>query len=351
MESFKYFWSKRQKQKTIMIQAYLYPLTSRSSGGSNPYLKDFITSLSEKIDFINLGKPSSIGIIDIFRYLGTIDIIFLNWIEDLPEKKAGIIQSLVFILLIHIISYTNIKIFYILHNKESHYPRHRFLKKLIKDVVISKSDFVLFHASEGVEILKKYKFNGKYKYIPHPFNINYTSNIPKTKEYDILIWGAIREYKGIDKFLNYLEKEHLIEKYSILIAGDVYPKEYLTSIKKHESKNIKIEAHFIEDSHLDKIIMQSRIVLFTYNDKSVLSSGALIYSLSRRASVIGPNTGSFCDLYNEGLIEVFNNYDELIEKINFKLYTQYYESDSLNKYIIDNSWQKFGKEIFKWISV
>ncbi len=46
------------------------------------------------------------------------------------------------------------------------------------------------------------KKNINIRYFPHPI-IPVPQKQPSTKEIDVLIWGAITPYKGIDKFLEF----------------------------------------------------------------------------------------------------------------------------------------------------
>lgn len=244
-----------------------------------------------------------------------------------------------------------IKVFYTLHNKQSHYSTHRILKSIIRKVVLKNADFILFHSSSGHEFLEKEKVIAKKIYIPHPFR-DYKSipNISRNK-FDILIWGSIRPYKGIDIYLRYLEAKKLLSKYKIIIIGNIFPKEYELELNKYKSDYIKIINESTSNETLDELIAQSRIVLFTYNADSVLSSGALIYSLSRGANIIGPNVGSFRDVKQEDLIEVFNDYDDLIVRIDSGLIPDPNRKSKILNYINENTWDKFGQKLGEFIFV
>ncbi len=333
-----------------MKNAYLYPNSKKTINSSNPYLIDFVESLSSDINFINISHPTSNGILDAFKYLGKVEIVFFNWIEDLPDKKGGILQTILLLLLLFVLKIKKIQIFYTLHNKESHYPTNKRLKKLIKISILKYANYILCHSSAGLEVLNQYKIPvNKFLYLPHPFNAPPINRSVQEKEYDILIWGAIKPYKGIDSFLKYLESKGLLERYKTLIIGKISPKSYENELNKYKSSAIQIKNVFIEDNELNTLIDKSRIILFTYNESSILSSGALIYTLSRGATVIGPNTAAFHDFFEEELIEVFNDYDELVRKINIQLNALPKSQDKLNEFISRNSWKNFAVEIINWM--
>lgn len=331
-----------------MKKAYIYPNSTKKKEVSNPYMKDFINSLSGYFVFVNREKPSASGIFDLRKYISRIDFIFLNWIEDLPDKKYGVFQSIFFLITIYVMKLKKIRIFYVLHNKESHYATHSFLKRKIKKAVLKNADYVVCHSSEGLKLNGFGKKN--IKYIPHPFQGYFKGN-DALKEYDILIWGSIRPYKGIDSYLSYLESKNYLNRYKTLIVGKIFPPEYEQELMKYRSEKIRIENKYIDDSVLNELIAKSGIILFTYNEKSVLSSGALVYSLSRGALVIGPDTGSFHDLKTEGIIDVFENYDELISRIEYHLNHPNLNTRKIEEFVKHNSWQSFGKEIGSWLKV
>jgi hypothetical protein len=330
-----------------MKKAYIYPRTQKKKEVTNPYLSDFVNSLSPYYDFLNLNKPTKYGIYDLIKYVGKIDTIFLNWIEDLPDKKGGYMQSLLFMMLFVMMKLRKVKIVYVLHNKESHYSSHMLLKKRLRKLLLDHSDYIICHASDGLKIDKNLKHN--IKYLPHPFKDINTENVEVEKKYDILIWGSIREYKGIDTYLNYLESNNLKDKYKTLIIGKIHPVEYEAELVKHRSENILIENKFVDDKTLNNLIHQSRIILFTYNEKSVLSSGALVYSLSQGALVIGPKAGAFQDLKAEGIVDTFEDYDDLIKKLDHYLKNPNTFTDKIKAFAQANNWKNFGVKIAEWI--
>jgi hypothetical protein len=331
-----------------MKKAYIYP-NSNKREVTNPYLDDFISALSTNFEFINKDFPSKSGIIDLFKYLNKVDIVFLHWIEDLPDKKGGYFQGFFFIFLVFLMKLKKVKIFYTLHNKKSHYSTNKWFKKIIRKTIQQNADYIIFHSSDGLKLTPQIKTTNT-KYIPHPLkNLNTTGTLEK--EYDILIWGSIRRYKGIDKFLSFLEEKNLLDKYSIFIIGSIYPPEYEQYLLKFNSEKIKIQNMYIDDAGLNSLITKSRIVLFTYNESSVLSSGALVYSVSQGATVIGPKTGAFEDLYKEGIIGTFNNYDDLLGEIDQHLKQPDKYLDKIPSYISENTWQRFGEKINKWVKL
>ncbi|MGD2033589.1 MAG: glycosyltransferase, partial [Bacteroidales bacterium] len=290
------------------------------------------------------------GIFDLYKYLTKIDYLFLNWIEDLPDKKAGWIQSLFFISIMPLLKAMKIKIIWTMHNKQSHYSSNRFLKAYLFRFVLRHSDSIITHSNEGVRYFSGFKIGKpeKIRYFPHPLEKKY-AKIKKEKPVDILIWGSLIPYKGIDKFLKYLYDNGLENKYKIVLAGKVNPEEYLSTIQSYCNDNIRLDNRYIPEKELKALISGSKVILFTYEKDSVLSSGALMDSLSYGGFVIGPSTGAFRDLQEEGLIKTYSHYDEIIQILNDNKFAQVKKTDKLESFIRTNSWPEFSSKVSKWI--
>ena len=331
------------KQK--LRKAYIYPITNRlSTGIYNPYLDNFITALSGEIEFANRKHPSNTGILNIIRFLPEVKFVFLNWIENLPEKKAGLLQTAFLFLILYSKKILGLKIIWTLHNKVSHSANKLFLKKMIFRQVLRKSDLIITHSEEGIQyaetIIKG--ISDKIFFFPHPI-VPQPIHSQKDKKYDILIWGTVAPYKGILEFLEYIYAANLQKKYKILITGKSLDQEYFQKIKNHENNNITIRNQFISDEELKDLVGKSKIVLFTYSGNSVLSSGALIDSVAFHAIVIGPEAGAFREMGKSGLIYTYKTFSELPDIIDNVIRSDN-ETDIaiIKKFIKEHSWQKFA---------
>jgi len=331
-------------------KAYIYPLSSRDKtlGLYNPYIDDLIRSFSNFTRFENYDNPAKTGILDIFRYIKQIDYIFFNWIEKLPENKGGKIQTLILFIILHLLKFRKVKIVWTMHNKLSHTIDHAYWKKLVFRKMLKNSDIILTHSVEGVKYGEHMvKGSGrKIHYFPHPVKDRRPEK-NQEKEYDLLIWGTISPYKGIDKFLEYVYKNGLEKKYKILIAGKITSDVYAKKLETYKSKNILVENKFIEDAMLRELISKSKLVLFTYSQSSILSSGVLMDSLGYGANIIGPDVGAFTDLANEGIISTYFDFHDMFKKIDDQLNDtgKRIPKEITDKFLEDNSWNKFAEKI------
>jgi len=332
-----------------MKRIYLYPHTARiTTGIKNPYIPYLREALKSHHLVVNEGRPSNIGIFDILGYLRSIDIVFFNWIEDLPGKHRGIFQSIFFILLLQIIKLLRIKIVWTMHNKKSHYPKGALMKKMIFNQMLKKSDLIITHAEEGLSLISEKTPSA---FIHHPVRPPAEQYIEEDMpDFDIIIWGSINPYKGVDTFLEFLQDQGILGNYRILIAGKVRSTELLSKLQSflQNSNNLILMDEFVPEPRLMALIQRSRLVLFTYHAASVLSSGALMDSLAQSTVIIGPNTGAFNDLARLGLLETFEDYPQLLKKIDHHLNsTRGLEAkkDLIKRFIEENSWENFSLKL------
>lgn len=335
-----------------MKKAFIYPITNRDKKGVvNPYLYEFTDSLKENIKFVNLNSPSNVGVINIFKYsFSKLDYIFLNWIEDLPDKKLGKFQTFLLVYFIFTYSkFTGTKIIWTLHNKLSHYKSNIKTKKWLFEKLIKKSDFILTHAREGIKYIEEFSAVDakKVHFFHHPVRNLELIEKKHQKIYDLIIWGTILPYKGVAEFLESWNNNKAAAKYKILIAGKVPDTEYLNTLENLLTKNIELRKEYIPNEELAKLIHSSKAILFTYQNNSILSSGALMDSIVTGEKVIGPETGAFVDLKNEGLVDTYENFEDIPTLLkNIELSSNI---SDIKSFFTKNNWNAFGKKFYETV--
>lgn len=332
-----------------MKRIYIYPNTARNKTGiRNPYMGHLRAALEKNFVIVNAGRPSDRGITDILRYLKSIDAVFLNWIEDLPGKHRGVAQTLFFLMMLRIFRKRKIRVIWILHNKKSHYRENQYWKNLLFNQMLLRSNLIITHAREGLRLIPD---PDRAFYIPHPVrSIPFPADVQKELIYDIIIWGSITEYKGIDRFLGFLNEQGLLQKYRIMIAGKITTEALSRKIRglTATAGNLTLRDEFVPEPELMGLIRQSRLVLITYQSDSVLSSGVLMDSLSQLVPIIGPHTGAFRDLAEMGLIDTFEDYPQLLRKIDAHLgpgIDRLTRKKDMEAFIEENSWDRFSEEL------
>ncbi len=338
-----------------MKRAYLYPISGRNDqlGLYNPYIDDFIASLKGSVKVVNENDKSMSGVFNLAKYLFRIDMVFFNWIENIPDRKGGTYQVYFLYLAIFLAKLLKIKVVWTMHNKLSHTKENYTKKNKVFQFMLKYSDIILTHSSAGITFGEELNKDSRerIRYLPHPLKDRRDTS-QGGKIFDILIWGTIAPYKGIDKFLEFIHINKLDNQYQIHIVGKVATPEYAELLDKYSSEKIEIENKFIEDNDLPQLIAQSNIVLFTYSQDSILSSGVLMDSLGYGANIIGPHVGAFADLAEDGIITTFEDFPDMIKKIDEQLKNpnQNHRKEKLEKFLRENSWESFAANLMKLLN-
>ncbi len=136
---------------------YFYPMSGRNKPGEgNPYSGNLIRALDTHFRVVNRKDPSRNGIINLLKYINRTDILFLNWVEDLPDRKHGYLQTLAFFLMFTYLRWRKAEICWILHNKFSHYKKNRWLKSFLFRFLATRCTRIITHSEEGLEYIRHY---------------------------------------------------------------------------------------------------------------------------------------------------------------------------------------------------
>jgi len=325
----------KMKNKSV----YIFP---DSKNSTNDYIISFHKSFANQGYTLN-NRRSNLRLLNILFNLDS-DIFIFHWVDALPHLKYGFFQVYFFKLIITILSLQQKEIIWVLHNKTSH-------KNNSKDKIVSslmtfmakKATKIVVHAKEGV-IFCKERFNAieKVLYIPHPSYSLLKTSDNRNFKWDYIVWGTINKYKQIDVFLDFVNRSDYFLNKKILICGKCDDLNYDRIIKDKMNSNITYFNEFISDEKLEYLISKSKNILFTYSPETVLSSGALIHSLSFANRIIGPSVGNFLD-YPEHVF-CYTSYDDII-KITEKDYQINLENRS--DLLVANSWNDFPLKLFK----
>ncbi len=338
-------------KSVIMRKAYIYPISSRASKDiRNPYLENFMASISQAFLFVNESHPSGTGITDVFKYIGKIDAVFLHWPENIIERKFGLLQTILLSLLLPFLRIRKVLIVYVVHNKVSHSLKNNWIKKLIIRSVVRHSSFLVTHARDGVDFIQS--FSDKKKrvfFFPHPIDKPMPLQTVN-KDIDVLIWGNIAPYKGVHNFLLALERHPELKRWKIFIAGKVSSGQYYQELIRIKPEEVVLMDEFIGEEHLHQLINRSRVVLFPYLQDSILSSGAFAKTLAYPVAIIGPNGGAFKDFSHLEQIDTFDLLDQIPALLRKNLEKQNENLQWQNENVVKQySWANFGKAFIKYL--
>lgn len=278
----------------------------------NPYIQDFIDALNQQEGIVVVNPAHKNPLLSILPKKHWGDIFIFNWFESIPDFKYGLLQSLIAVFFVIFIKLSGRKIVWILHNKQPHKQKWGFVKQFLGKFIALSADLIITHATDGIKLVQdKYPYaQDKVHFLHHPTKdkLDYISNHPSPKSYDLLIWGAIAQYKGITEFIDYLSL-HPEEKMNVCIVGKCASKDLFNKLSQTLPSNITLIHKRASFEELAGYISQSHFVLMPYYSRSILSSGILMDSLSFGAKIIGPHTGSFKDYTQETLLKVYTFQD------------------------------------------
>ncbi len=330
-----------------MSRIYLYPKNDyKTLDSPNPYMLNVESALSDKHVIINK-SPNRIGILDLFKFLPATDIYFLNWIEDVPVKRFGILQVLFLVLFLLLRKALDKKIVWVLHNIYSHESKRRKLIGFVFRRMMNEADLIITHSNEGIEFIRR-EFPlslKKARYLIHPMDGVLIKKSEQEKEFDFFIWGTIYPYKGVTEFLRYASKTSLLKELRILVAGICLNDKVRTEVKKLATGNIVYIERFLDFDQIAQLAGKSRFILFTYNSDSVLSSGSLMDSIRMGSVVIGPDKGSFKDLKSLSFISTYSSFDDIISIYNERKHSTFNYLDDAKRFCIQNSWESYGDKL------
>ncbi len=330
---------------------YLYPVSSRGGFDSgNPYLRNLAKELGKYFRIINLEKPSGLGILPMFRYFRKTDIALFNWIENLPDRKAGSVQVFLLGILLFLYHISGKKIVWIMHNKISHTRKNAGKKRTVFKAMLRNADLIITHSSEGIQYGTQLnpQAGEKIFYLPHPVSPDkIRTHGDKPKYFDFLIWGSMMPYKGVDLFLKFLQREKLTHDYSLFIVGKFNSESYLREVKSLAGDKTTVEDRYPSMDELQDLADRARFVLFTYNNRSVLSSGALMDTLGMGTKIIGPHTGAFADLATEGIILSYQDFREIPGLVRKESGSHTLNHEKTKIFMKEHTWQKTGGKFMR----
>lgn len=333
-----------------MYTAYIFPFSGRDDPKrTNPYVRKFAEVTGDSFRYLNVDRLSMTGTIDILLKCLEIDVLFLNWVENIPDRRLGVLQVFIYVLAVKILELRCCTIVYTLHNKSSHSPTWKRLKQFVMRFTVRNASLILTHASEGRSFLRENypDLRATVKVLPHPVDSSRRFvDVESEPAFDLLIWGALLPYKGVLPFLEAVAGDHLLKKFRIKIVGKAPSMTYFESLQSAAPMNVEMENRFVDFDEVEELTKKSRATLFTYQQKSVLSSGALMDALSLGAFVIGPRVGEFVDLEELGFVSTYRSYGEIPRILENS--TQL-DRGALRRWLCENTWEEFGKHVSDWV--
>ncbi len=353
------------------MKVTVYPqLIDYGGAHANTYVRDFVGALKENGVTVANG-PHKNPLFSLLPKKVDSDVYIFHWLENVPDYKYGLLQTVVAIWLMFVIKLKGKKLVWFLHNKQPHAAGHRAINNLIIKLLVRKADLIVTHATEGLELIRQQypAAASRTVFLHHPtknrldlhqekaaavpestYRAETGSKIAavtgrKTEAEggtDLLLWGNISLYKGVLEFVRYAVERNLSLR--IKIIGKCSSADLYERLKELSNEFIHIENRSISFDELGAEIRAARFVLIPYAPQSVLSSGLLMDSLSFGAAVIGPDVGSFRDYAREKSLNVytFHSFDEIPGLVRNSGKTA--KAEDYESFLTLHSWESFGQE-------
>ncbi|HEY4288440.1 MAG TPA: hypothetical protein VGN00_15155 [Puia sp.] len=327
--------------KSARRAAYVYPnIPVGRMGSGNPYierLKDALRAEGMEVTATVSGNAFA----DLVRKGHSADVVILNWLEDLPSRRLGVLQSFILMPYLFLIRLRGTSLIWIKHNKVSHTQRLFGLRKMIQRFLQRHADHIIVHARD-----EEMAGAAKAVFLPHPCTVTPEEILAPDEtmkpEIDLLIWGSLQPYKGVLEFLQSVEKDALMQTLRIHIVGKCSP-EYWHQLKEHAGRNVTLVNTFISEDEIRELFSRTRFIVFTYNKKSVLSSGVLMDSLVACKRMFAPDCGAFRDMAEEQrFVTLFSDISEIPGLYRDNVDNFILDRSRVSAFVAQNSWNNMA---------
>lgn len=335
------------------MKIVVYPQQLGNAGlQSNPYIRDFVAAMKAAGVQVANG-PARNPLIGMLPRCLDGDALVLHWLENVPDYKHGAVQTACALAMLAAARVTGRKVVWFLHNNRSHAASHQWQKRLLTRALMRHSSLVVTHASQGLDALRSQcpERKGQAVWLHHPTK-NRLDMARKCRgeaaatEADVLIWGTISPYKGVDEWLQYVVDHQLPLRVRIVgHCGNARLASRIAGLAG-QAPSATFSNRSITFEELAAEVARARFVLVPYAAESVLSSGILMDSLSVGAKVIGPNVGSFRDYAAEPLLRV-STFDSLadVERIVADDDGTPADLDSYGRFLDAHDWPHFAAQL------
>ena len=261
---------------------------------------------------------------NILRY--KVKLLHMHWIDGYSglssrNRFKSIFKLILFKIDINLAKYIlNMKIVWTIHNLHSHECYYPSLEILSRKFFSKKANAIICHCDYAKNEFQK-KFGASLKKI-HVINIGNYSNrykneisMEKAREHlnikrdqiVFLIFGPIRQYKGIIDLINAFKEISRKEKVKLMIVGNPVNKLLTTNIinRTKDNKNFILKFGFVSEDEIQIYFNASDVVVFSY--KKILTSAGILLAMSFGKPIIAPRLGCIPETLDEKGAFLYNS--------------------------------------------
>jgi glycosyltransferase involved in cell wall biosynthesis len=248
------------------------------------------------------------------------------------------------------------KVIGLLHNVIPHEPK--FFDAPATKYFLKGCDGTVTLSKEVEDELLTLRPTARNKVLFHPIYANFGDRIPRTEAEDalgirhgmknLLFFGLIREYKGLDILLRAFSQ--LDESYQLIVAGEPYVSfdKYQEIVDSSPAKDrIHLFVHFIEDSQVKTFFSAADLVVLPY--RSATQSGVCAIAWQFGTPMVVTDKGALKEIVGgsgTGLVADDEKEENIVAKIH-----EYFSDPSLQAAIAAAlkeqkeklSWKSFAK--------
>jgi glycosyltransferase involved in cell wall biosynthesis len=251
----------------------------------------------------------------------------------------------------------------LVHNLIPHEPR--FFDKIFSRYYVKSQDVFIVMSDAVEKDLLRLKSDARYIKIQHPWYDHFGEKIERNQacenlsitavKINVLFFGLIRDYKGLDMLLEAFDL--LSDEYQLIIAGEVYgdsDKYKQKIVSSVNSERILFHDHYIADEEVKNYFSAADLCVLPY--KSATQSGITAAAFHFEVPVVVTDVGGLretVEAIGAGqvvLSAIPNLLKEGIEKLS-KIENLDRCRMNLRQAKHENSWDNFSKKLIEFVSV
>lgn len=193
-----------------------------------------------------------------------------------------------------------IPVVYICHNLFDHDSGR--IKQGISARLLSQADAYLVHASEQAETLRRLFPDKPVRIHPHPTDGHYppaTVVLPKRGRLELLFFGFIRPYKGLDVLIEALAMLADAKVY-LTVVGEPWtsPDEIRKRVDMSGAPNVDLHLKYVDAADAANFFARADLIVLPYRHATGSAVAAIAYHYEK--PVLATRVGGFPDVIEDG---------------------------------------------------
>lgn len=303
----------------------------------NPYLtmlEDSVKQADPQVQFIYTDFDGGLfGLLRLWIRHRDADLLHIHWVTDLVapvtwsrSMQEASVKGWLIGFQARLLRLLGMRIVWTIHNLVSHESLDAEKETIARCNLATAVDRIILHSASAIEVVgREYRLPASLQaeVIPHGnYDGQYPSKFPDIRSVDprlskagekinILFFGAIRPYKGIDKLLGALNAADR-QDIQVLIAGSASSKEIIDQLTMHAARDprLVLVLRRIRDDELSGLLDWADVVVVPF--ERTLTSGSVVLAFTSGRPVIASSSARVLDLIDDENGYLFAD-DELLD--------------------------------------